>query len=131
MTTAGYLFLAEAADKTQLIVIAFAARLPARQVLAGVILAALLVNLLSVTVGSLLGSAFPRTPLQVAAGVLFVAVGFWTVLRRDTTGGREVHRLGPVMTVTLTIFWAELGDKSQLAAAGFAATTSAFILVWL
>jgi putative Ca2+/H+ antiporter (TMEM165/GDT1 family) len=128
-----FITLAEMGDKTQLVSLAFAARFSARVVLAGVFLATLLVHLVSVGLGELLGIMLPERWISLAAGVAFIGFGLWTI-RGDTladTERRAEHRLGPLLTVAITFFLAELGDKTMLATVTLASQQRAFVPVWL
>lgn len=128
-----FITLAEMGDKTQLVSLAFAARFSPRTVLAGVFVATLLVHLFSVAIGELLGLALPSFWLSVAAGIAFIGFGAWT-LRGDTLdeGDRQVERnFGPFLTVAVTFFLAELGDKTMLATVTLAGQQRSFVPVWL
>jgi putative Ca2+/H+ antiporter (TMEM165/GDT1 family) len=89
----------------------------------------------SVGVGALLQVSLPTRVINIAAGVLFLGFGAWT-LRGDTlteaerakaerTGGR-----GAVVTASTAFFLAELGDKTMLATITLA-TTYAPLGVWI
>ncbi|HZG95668.1 MAG TPA: TMEM165/GDT1 family protein, partial [Mycobacteriales bacterium] len=73
-------FVAELGDKSQLLVVSLASRLPRGQVLAGVATAAALMQLVSVAAGALLADRLPERPLQIAAALLFVGFAVWTLL---------------------------------------------------
>jgi putative Ca2+/H+ antiporter (TMEM165/GDT1 family) len=128
-----FIALAEMGDKTQLVALAFAARFSARLVLAAVFAATLAVHLFSVAIGELLGLALPTFWIAIAAGLAFIGFGIWTIrgddLDDDETG--KPHRFGPFMTVAVTFFLAELGDKTMLATVTLASQLQDFIPVWL
>jgi Ca2+/H+ antiporter, TMEM165/GDT1 family len=128
-----FILIAEMGDKTQLVALTFATRFAARTVLAGVFAATLLVHLFSVAIGELLGLALPTFWLGLAAGAAFIAFGLWT-LRGDTLDESEPRALawfGPFLTVAITFFLAELGDKTMLATITLASQQRAFVPVWL
>ena len=128
-----YVFAAEMGDKTQLVALAFATRYPTVTVLIGVFGATLLVHLFSVGLGELLGLTIPTVWIQLAAGVAFIAFGLWT-LRGDTIDEDDrftERRFGPLLTVGITFFLAELGDKTMLMTVTIASEQRSFVSVWL
>ncbi|MBI3976790.1 MAG: TMEM165/GDT1 family protein [Chloroflexi bacterium] len=128
-----FIVAAEMGDKTQLVSLAFATRFPVRTVLAGILVATLLVHLFSVAIGELLGLALPGFWLAIAAGIAFVGFGLWT-LRGDSLGDGEAknaRRFGPFLAVAVTFFLAELGDKTMLMTVTLASQQRAFVPVWL
>jgi len=107
--------MAEMGDKTQLLAMTFAARYPARQVLLGVFLGALLNHGMAVGLGSYLGEIIPLGLLGLVAGALFLVFGL-LALRAEKDDGEDEQeaRFGPVATVALSFFLGEMGDKTQL-----------------
>ena len=128
-----FITIAEMGDKTQLVSLAFATRFSPGLVLSAVLAATLLVHLLSVAIGELLGLALPTFWLAIGAGLAFIGFGIWT-LRGDTLEDEEAKagaRFGPFMTVAVTFFIAELGDKTMLATITLASQNQAFVPVWI
>ena len=129
-----FITLAEMGDKTQLVTLAFASRFSARLVLSGIFVATLLVHLFSVAIGELLGLALPTFWIGLAAGLAFIGFGLWTIrgdrLDDETTDARH-RRFGPFLTVAITFFLAELGDKTMLATVTLASQLRDFAPVWL
>jgi putative Ca2+/H+ antiporter (TMEM165/GDT1 family) len=120
-------------DKSQLAALAFASRYSARVTLAGITAATLLVHLFSVVVGELMGLALPTFWINLAAGLAFIAFGLWT-LRGDSYEDEDrprMARFGPLFTVAVTFFLAELGDKTMLATVTLGSQLNAFMGVWL
>lgn len=108
--------LAELGDKTQLLALVLATRYKAWQVLVGIFGATLLIHFFSTLVGGAVGAFVPQVVLSWIAGVLFVGFGIWT-LRGDSVDEDEApkpSRFGPIMTVAIAFFIAELGDKTQI-----------------
>jgi Ca2+/H+ antiporter, TMEM165/GDT1 family len=128
----GLVFIAELGDKTQLVALGFGARYRLAPVLAGVVAAYAVTNLLSVVIGGLLGAALPTRAIGLGGGVLFLGFAVWTLVSGDeddeespATGDRSVF-----LTVAAAMFVAELGDKTMLATATLAAQGDP-VLVWI
>ena len=109
--------LAELGDKTQLLALALACRFKAWQVLVGIFAATLAIHLFSTLAGQLVGNVVPKLWLAMATGVMFIGFGVWT-LRGDSVEEAEADRaggrFGPIITVAIAFFLAELGDKTQI-----------------
>ncbi|HWI54732.1 MAG TPA: TMEM165/GDT1 family protein [Desulfobacteria bacterium] len=122
--------IAEMGDKTQLLAMAFATRFKAKDVLIGVFLATVLNHGLAVAVGEMLTARIPVSYIQVAAAVSFIGFGLWT-LRGDKLEGEDKKqtRFGPMGTVAIAFFIAELGDKTQLATIALAAKYQTAVLI--
>ena len=112
-----FVFLAEMGDKTQLLAMAFAARYSAKKVLIAVFIATLLINSFAVAVGKFLTAVIPLDIISLIAAASFIIFGLW-ILRGDKLHGedKKESRFGPVATVAIAFFLAEMGDKTQLAA---------------
>jgi putative Ca2+/H+ antiporter (TMEM165/GDT1 family) len=115
---ASFLFvvLAEMGDKTQLLAMAFATRFSAIKVLIAVFLATILNHALAVVVGHYLTEFVPLNIISIIAALSFIFFGLWT-LKGDTLKGedKKTSRFGPIVTVGIAFFLAEMGDKTQLA----------------
>lgn len=128
-----YVFIAEMGDKTQLVALAFATKYKAWVVLLGVFIATLLVHLFSVFLGEAVALALPIFWIKIVSGVAFIIFGLWT-LRGDKLDDEEtnkIQRFGPLMTVAITFFLAELGDKTMLVTITVASEQRDFWGVWL
>ncbi|MDB5079802.1 MAG: hypothetical protein JWP00_1726 [Chloroflexi bacterium] len=128
-----FVFIAELGDKTQLVALAFATRYRPWLVMSAVFAATLVVHLFSVLLGEILGVALPIFWIKILAGVAFIGFGIWT-LRGDELGDEEKlkqTRFGPFMTVAVTFFLAELGDKTMLATVTIASQQQSFVPVWI
>jgi Ca2+/H+ antiporter, TMEM165/GDT1 family len=110
-----FVVVGEMGDKTQLLAIAMAGKYKAGQVLLGVFVATVLNHALAVIAGSFLGNLIPLNIISIVAGISFLAFALWT-LRGDSDDdrGRKGGRWGPVVTVGIAFFLAEMGDKTQL-----------------
>ncbi|HOV69613.1 MAG TPA: TMEM165/GDT1 family protein [Clostridia bacterium] len=112
---AGMILLAEIGDKTQLLVLAFAACHKPFKVMLGIFIATVANHGLAVLLGSLLAkNQIFGIWVQIIASVSFIIFGFWTI--RGDKGEEESPRFrcGPVAAVAIAFFLAELGDKTQL-----------------
>jgi Ca2+/H+ antiporter, TMEM165/GDT1 family len=126
-----FVVLAEMADKTQLLAMAFACKFRWQTVMWGVFFATAANHLLAAAAGNYLASLFPMEYISVAAAVSFILFGFWTI-RGDTLEGEdEKYKFTPFWTVTVAFFIAEMGDKTQLATISLAVKYNAVILVWM
>ena len=123
-------FLAEMGDKTQLVVLAFAAKYRWQAVLAGMATGIIAVHSLAVLLGSLMGNVIPPLLMQGVAAFLFLVFGIWTL--RDSPeekDGAIAYSFSPFLTVAMAFFVGEMGDKTQLAAFTMAASYDSSLLV--
>jgi Ca2+/H+ antiporter, TMEM165/GDT1 family len=129
---ASFLFvvLAEMGDKTQLLAMAFATRFSAVKVLIAVFLATVLNHALAVIVGHYLTEFIPLDIISLVAALSFILFGLWT-LKGDSLKGedKKTSRFGPIVTVAIAFFLAEMGDKTQLATISLAVQYNNMIFV--
>lgn len=126
----GAILVAEFGDKSQLLVLAFATRYAARPVIIGLVVAAAVVQGISVAVGAAIGAVLPDALVAGVSGVAFLAVAAWTLLGADDDEDEEVPADGVVaasttgvaLAVAGTFIVAELGDKTMLATFALAAS---------
>ena len=125
-----FVVLAEMGDKTQLLAMAFAAKYKAYQVLLAVLIATLLNHSLAVMTGRFLTMIIPLEIISLIAALSFVIFGLWTIRGDKLEGGekRETNS-GPVLTVAIAFFLAEMGDKTQLATISLAVEYSSMLNV--
>ena len=126
-----FVVLAEMGDKTQLLAMAFATRYRWQTVMWGVFVATLGNHLLAVLVGQYLTNLLPMRHIQTAAAASFILFGLWT-LRGDMLHGEDRRfNFSPFWTVAVAFFFAEMGDKTQLATVALAAKFQSIMGVWL
>ncbi|MCB4791468.1 MAG: TMEM165/GDT1 family protein [Elusimicrobia bacterium] len=115
LASLSFITLAEMGDKTQLLAMAFASRYKAYQVLTAVFIATLLNHLLAVLAGRFLATIVPFDIISLLAALSFILFGIWTI-RGDILDGedKKQSKYGPIMTVAIAFFIAEMGDKTQL-----------------
>ncbi|MDO8536072.1 MAG: TMEM165/GDT1 family protein [Candidatus Omnitrophota bacterium] len=125
-----FVVLAEMGDKTQLLAMAFAAKYKAHQVLLAVFIATILNHALAVMAGRFLTTIIPLDIISFIAALSFVIFGIWTI-RGDKLDGEEnkASKFGPVLTVAIAFFIAEMGDKTQLATISLAVEYSSMLNV--
>ena len=119
-------FVAELGDKTQIACMTLATRYPARKVLLGVSLAFAVLSVLAVTIGKLLTQLVPPFLLSAIVAALFFWFA-WQSLQAEEEDEEAAGngQKGAVMAAFSMIFFAELGDKTQLATAGLATELAA------
>ena len=128
-----FVAIAEMGDKTQLVALAFVTRYRATVVLGAVFVATLAIHLGSVFIGEAAGMALPVFWINLIAGVSFIAFGAWTLRGDELDEDAELkpRRFGPFLTVGITFFLAELGDKTMLTTITIASQQKSFVGVWL
>jgi putative Ca2+/H+ antiporter (TMEM165/GDT1 family) len=116
-----FVVLAEMGDKTQLLAMAFAARIRWQTVLWAVFVATLVNHFLAVVAGNVITQFMPIAWIKLVAAASFVLFALWTI-RGDTLHGEDRNRgLSPFWTVAIAFFIAEMGDKTQLMTIALAA----------
>lgn len=125
-----FVVVAEMGDKTQLLAMAMASKYKVKEVMIGVFVATVLNHALAVALGSYLSSIIPMDVVKIVAAVSFLVFGFWT-LRGDKIDeeGKKKNKFGPVVTVAIAFFLAEMGDKTQLMTIAIAAESSMPLIV--
>src|SRR5262245_36497466 len=104
----GVIFVAEFGDKSQLLILAFATRYPWRPIVAGVVIAAAVIQGVSVLVGAAVGAILPDTIVALVSGAAFLAVAAWTLLGEDDddserpSSTRQLAGIALVLTVAGT-----------------------------
>lgn len=122
--------VAEMGDKTQLLAMAMASKYKVKHVFIGVLIATILNHALAVAVGSYLSSIIPMNLLKVIAAVSFLIFGLWTI-RGDKLDDEENKKVkfGPIVTVAVAFFIAEMGDKTQFMTITIAAENQQPLLI--
>lgn len=120
-----FIFVAEMGDKTQILAMTFATQYKVGKVLLGVLIGAALNHGLAIALGSYLSNVIPLDKIQIAAGVLFVVFGLWTLRNEEEEEDEDSKKnFGPILTVAIAFFIGELGDKTQLTAMTLATDAS-------
>lgn len=123
-------FISEMGDKTQLLALVLAARfkkpLP---IMMGILVATILNHALASYVGSFITNYISEEILKWILAATFVGFGLWMLIPDKDEGLDDKHRWGPFVTTTVAFFFAEMGDKTQLATVALGAKFVAPILV--
>ena len=108
--------LAEMGDKTQLIALILGLRYRRPwTVMLGILMATVLNHALASAVGVWGGARVDAAVLGWLLGLTFLAFGVWTLVPDRAETPAERRRWGPLLTTTVVFFFAEMGDKTQLA----------------
>lgn len=121
-------FISEMGDKTQLLALVLAARfrkpLP---IMFGILVATILNHALASYVGSFITNYISAEILKWVLASTFVGFGLWMLVPDKDEGFEDKHKWGPFLTTTVAFFFAEMGDKTQLATVALGAK---FIAPW-
>jgi Ca2+/H+ antiporter, TMEM165/GDT1 family len=126
-----FVVLAEMGDKTQLLAMAFASRYRWQTVMWGVFVATLVNHLCAVLAGHYLTNVVPLHYIQIAAAASFIIFGLWTLRGDELNNEDKRFNFSPFWTVAVAFFFAEMGDKTQLATVALATKYTNVIQIWL
>lgn len=119
-------FISEMGDKTQLLALVLAARfkkpLP---IMMGILVATILNHALASYVGSFITNYVSQDILKWVLAATFVGFGLWMLIPDKDEGFEDKHRWGAFLTTTVAFFFAEMGDKTQLATVALGAKYAA------
>ncbi len=120
--------LAEFGDKTQLLVIALAARYrKAGPIIAGVAVAALANNLLAAAGGTLISGMITLRAISLLVALALVFAGIAGFARGKKAGDMgSTWKTGPFLTTAACFFLVEFSDKTQFLTAALSAQYDAF-----
>lgn len=117
-----FVFLAEMADKTQLMMMALTNRYRIKTVVTGMVLGVLAISGVSVMAGDLIGDIIPMPVIKLAAGGMFLIFGLFNLRYKKEEESNHVKAMKlPILSIAFTFALAELGDKTQLATVAVAA----------
>lgn len=122
--------LAELGDKTQLMIFCLSAKTKKRiQLLLGAVFAFFVADGLAVFIGKIAGNLIPELYVKVIAGTIFIIFGLLTIFKKEEEGSENCELKTPFISSFGLILAAEMGDKSQIMAAVFAAEYNAFLVL--
>ena len=114
--------LAELGDKTQLSVLLLASRTKNHmELFVGVMMGFLVVDGAAVLIGSSVAELLPISVLKPLSGIIFVIFGILMLRQKDDGSESQTYSRNPLLSGLIMILLAEWGDKTQIAAAIFAA----------
>jgi len=129
----GMIFFAEMGDKSQMLAMTFASKYKIKYVFIGMFFGILFNHILAIFLGQVIGDLLPLDLVSIAAGVLFIFFGFYSLKLEEETEEEQnkLYRYAPIITVALAFFLGELGDKTQLATFTLASEANYPLLVLL
>lgn len=123
-------FVSEMGDKTQLLALVLAAKFKKPiPIMFGILAATLLNHALASYVGSFVTQFVSAEVLKWILAATFVGFGLWMLIPDKDEGFDDRHKWGPFLTTTVAFFFAEMGDKTQLATVALGAKFAAPVLV--
>jgi putative Ca2+/H+ antiporter (TMEM165/GDT1 family) len=123
--------LAEIGDKTQILSFMLAARFQRPvPIIFGILFATLANHAAAGFAGTLFGSLLAGPWMRWILGLSFLSVAVWALFPDKYEGGETAASRSGVFTTTLVaFFFAEIGDKTQIATVALAARFEAFYFV--
>ncbi len=113
--------LAELGDKTQLSVLLLASRTKHHaELIAGVMMAFLVVDGAAVLIGSSVAELLPISILKPLSGVMFIVFGVLMLRQKDESAEEHLYSRRPLLSGFTMILLTEWGDKTQIAAGLYA-----------
>lgn len=125
-------FLAEFGDKSQLVVMTLAAQYRHWPIIVGAVSAFSILNLLAVVFGAALSLWLPGWLVALVVALLFLFFGVQSLFFEEDEDEDAPVKMGRqlIFSVFALIFFAEFGDKTQLAVAALGGMDNA-VMVWV
>lgn len=109
-------FVSEMGDKTQLLSLVLAARFRKPiPIMFGILAATILNHALASYVGSFVTHYVSPEILKWILSASFIGFGLWILVPDKEDEFKDKHNWGPFLTTLVAFFFAEMGDKTQLA----------------
>ena len=125
--------LAEIGDKTQILSLMLAARFQwPVPIIFGILFATLANHTAAGLTGTLFGSLLAGPRMRWSLGLSFLSVAVWALFPDKYEGSNKtISRAGAFTTTLIAFFFAEIGDKTQIATVALAARFEVFYFVVL
>ncbi len=132
ISSAGLILLMELGDKTMLTTMCLSAqyRRP-KLVLLATMLALTTSSVIAVILGYILSVTLPIEIITHVSGILFIALGFYTLVRADSEIPDTCDNPGTLFGMFSLVLLAELGDKSQIATLALAAQSAFPLMIFI
>lgn len=113
-------------DKTQLLALVLAARFRKPiPILFGILIATLLNHAIASYFGAWVTNFIPGDILKWVLATSFIGFGLWMLIPDKEEKVEEKQKWGPFLTTAVLFFFAEMGDKTQLATVALGAKYAA------
>jgi len=123
-------FVSEMGDKTQLLALVLAAKFKKPiPIMFGILIATLLNHALASFIGSFITQFISADILKWLLAATFIGFGIWMLIPDKDDGFKEEHKWGAFLTTAVAFFFAEMGDKTQLATVALGAKFAAPFMV--
>lgn len=133
LTSTGVVAISEVGDKTQLLALLLAARFRRPMpIVFGILVATLLDHTAAAFAGEWVASAVDPVLLRWILGALFILMAVWTLIPDKLSENADAQfksSAGPFLATAVAFFFAEMGDKTQIATAALAAQFGTMLTV--
>jgi putative Ca2+/H+ antiporter (TMEM165/GDT1 family) len=131
LVSTGAVALAEMGDKSQLLVLALAARFRKPiPIILGMLAATLLNHVLAAEAGAWLATMIGPLSIRWILGLSFLGIAVWTLMPdRPGEAAPPAARFGVFGTTLIAFFFLEMGDKTQFATIALAAHYDSLLAV--
>ncbi|MCC6138281.1 MAG: TMEM165/GDT1 family protein [Bdellovibrionaceae bacterium] len=125
-------FVSEMGDKTQLLALILTARYRKPWlILLGVFIATVLNHALASWAGGWISMQVPPHIMKWSLAAIFFAFAAWILVPDKEGELKSESRFGPLLTTIIAFFFAEMGDKTQLATVALGARYASTVMVTL
>ena len=132
LISTGVVALAEIGDKTQLLAFILAARFKKPYpIIAGILCATIINHGLAGALGAWITTVISPQTLRWILGVSFIGMAIWTLIpdKIEEEQTQIAKKWGVFGATLITFFFAEMGDKTQIATVALAASYAAPVMV--